>query len=273
MIPLNGNWQIIDSHCHIYPEKIAFRAVAGTDAFYGTRAACDGTSKGLEKILENRRIRACLVHSVATTPKQVRSINDFIAQEVQLHPHEFIGFGALHPESEDLLGDFEHLLALGLKGVKIHPDIQRFKLDDEKCLKMYELCEKHRLPILIHTGDPRYDYSNPNRMKPILEKFPRLVVIGAHMGGWSLWDEAYQSLSPYPNFFVDCCSTFYQGNLEHIKELIRLWGADRVLFGSDYPMWNPEKELDILLSFGFSQEEYDKILGGNLLRILGMDSL
>ncbi len=208
VIPLNGNFKVIDSHCHIYPEKIASRAVAGTDGFYGTHAACDGTTQGLDRILENGRIDGCLVHSVATTPHQVQSINSFIADAVKSHPGQFIGFGALHPESEDIKADFEHLLELGLKGVKIHPDIQGFKVDDYRCLTMYELCEKHGVPILIHTGDPRYDFSNPNRMKPILEIYTDLVVIGAHLGGWSLWDEAYRELSPFPNFYVDCSSTF-----------------------------------------------------------------
>jgi predicted TIM-barrel fold metal-dependent hydrolase len=206
---LIGTIEVIDAHCHIYPDKIAARATAGTDAFYGTKAVCDGTTGGLDRILQNGRIDKCLVHSVATTAHQVQSINSFIADAVKAHPHHFIGFGALHPESEDILGDLEHLLELGLKGVKLHPDIQRFKLDDYRCLKMYELCEDRGIPMLIHTGDPRYDFSNPNRMKPVLEIYPSLKIIGAHLGGWSLWEEAYEALSPFPNFYVDCSSCFY----------------------------------------------------------------
>ena len=63
-----------------------------------------------------------------------------------------------------------NLLSLGLLVVKLHPDIQAFKIDDYRCLKIYELCEEKGLPILMHTGDNRYDYSNPNRNKQVTRK-------------------------------------------------------------------------------------------------------
>ena len=45
----------------------------------------------------------------------------------------------------------DEIISLGLKGVKLHPDMQQFKIDDYRMLKIYELCEG-KLPILIHTG-------------------------------------------------------------------------------------------------------------------------
>ena len=51
---------------------------------------------------------------------------------------------------------------------EVEHDIQAYKIDDYRCLKIYELCEENRLPILMHTGDSRYDYSNPNRLLPVL---------------------------------------------------------------------------------------------------------
>ena len=161
---MRNGFQIIDSHCHIYPEKIAAKAVAGTDTFYGTVAKCDGTADSLMKINEACGIDHSLVQSVATTPKQVNSINSFIAQTVAASDGKLTGLGTLHPDSEDQRADVQHLVDLGLRGVKLHPDIQRFKIDDYRCLKIYELCEEYGLPILMHTGDKRYDYSNTNRL-------------------------------------------------------------------------------------------------------------
>ena len=265
-----GNIEVIDAHCHIYPEKIAAKACAGTDSFYGTTAACGGTTAGLIDFLADGRIDRFLVHSVATTPKQVRSINDFISDEVAAHPDVFFGFGTLHPESEDLEGDFEHLLERGLMGVKLHPDIQAFPLDGPKSLKIFELCEKKGVPALLHTGDYRYDYSNPNRLLPVLETFENLVVIGAHLAGWSVWQEAFEKLSHKPNLYVDCSSTFPFYDKEKAKELICRWGFDRVLFGSDYPMWNPKTELDTFLSFDLGEEANRKILGENAKKLFGL---
>ncbi len=265
-----GAFEVIDAHCHIYPEKIAARASAGTDKFYGTKAACSGTVEGILEQHRKGRIDRFLVHSVATTPAQVRSINNFIATEVQKHADVFFGFGTLHPESQDIAGDFQHLLENGLKGVKLHPDIQAFKLDDYRCLKIYELCEKAGVPVLLHTGDYRYDYSNPNRLLPVLDIYENLTVIGAHLGGWSVWEEAFEKLSHKTNLYVDCSSTFPFWEVEKAKELMMRWGFDRILFGSDYPMWNPEKELDTFLSLNLGEEANRKILGENAKKLFGL---
>ena len=266
-----GNYEVIDAHCHIYPEKIAARACQGTDRFYGTTAACSGTTAGLKEILADGRIDRFLVHSVATTPRQVRSINDFIAAEVAAHPDIFFGFGTMHPESEDPAGDLEHLLENGLRGIKLHPDIQAFRLDDPRCLRIFELCEKAGVPALIHTGDYRYDYSNPNRLLPILNAYENLTVIGAHLAGWSIWEEAYEKLSHKKSLYVDCSSTFPFYPKEKAGELIRRWGFDRVLFGSDYPMWNPISELDTFLSLDLGEEANRKILGENAKKLFGLN--
>ncbi len=139
---MRNGFQIIDSHCHIYPEKIAAKAVAGTDTFYGTTAKCDGTAGSLLTINEECGIDHSLVQSVATTPKQVNSINNFIAETVASSDGRLTGLGTLHPDSGDQRADVQHLVDLGLKGVKLHPDIQQFKIDDYRCLKIYELCER-----------------------------------------------------------------------------------------------------------------------------------
>jgi predicted TIM-barrel fold metal-dependent hydrolase len=132
---------------------------------------------------------------------------------------------------------------------------------------MYELCQEAKLPILIHTGDYRYDYSNPNRLLPVLKAYPHLTVIGAHLGGWSVWAEACDRLAGIPNLYVDCSSTFPFFDKEKAKELIGRWGYDRVLFGSDYPMWDPATELDVFLSLNLGEEANRAILGENAKKL------
>ncbi|MBK6089715.1 amidohydrolase family protein [Ruminococcus difficilis] len=263
-------FQIIDSHCHIYPEKIAAKAVAGTDTFYDTVAKCDGTAGSLLKINEEVGIDHSLVQSVATTPKQVQSINHFIAETVAGSNGKLTGLGTLHPDSEDQRADVRHLVDLGLKGVKLHPDIQQFKIDDYRCLKIYELCEEYGLPILMHTGDKRYDFSNTNRLIPILETYTNLTIIGAHMGGWSLWEEASLQLAGTPNLYVDCSSTMSWVPLDKTAEIIRRYGADRVLFGTDYPMWHPKDELEMFFNLGLTDDEMKLILSENVKKIYGL---
>lgn len=262
---------VIDSHCHIYPEKIAEKAVAGTDNFYGGKSVCKGTVADLLERGKQAGIDHFIVQSVATTPKQVKSINEFIAQEVENSGGLMTGLGTLHPDSQDIKGDVTHLLELGLKGVKLHPDIQAFKIDDYRCLKIYELCEEKGLPILMHTGDNRYDYSNPNRLLPILEIYKGLTVIGAHLGGWSIWEEAAEAYSDMPNFYVDCSSSFPYLKPETAKKIIRKYGAHKVLFGTDYPMWSPKSEIEYFMGLSLDENEINSIMNMNAIKLFGLE--
>lgn len=266
---VNG-YYVIDAHCHIYPEKIAEKAVAATDTFYGTVAHGKGTVSHLMDSYKKLGIDHALVQSVATTAHQVKSINEFIAREVSKSNGFLTGFGTLHPDSDDIPGDIEHLMEIGLKGVKLHPDIQKFQVDKGNLLKIYEYCEKKNLPILMHTGDYRYDYSNPNRVLPVLKAYPKLTVIGAHFGGWSIWEEACEKYAGLPNFYVDCSSSFsFENNVDY-KSLIFSYGTDRVLFGTDYPMWSAEEELKNFFAMNLGDEANRQILSENLKKLLNI---
>ena len=262
-------YRIIDSHCHVYPDKIAQKASDATATFYELPPSLDGRISTLLEHGERAGIEHFIVQSVATTPKQVSSINNFIAQAVAESGGRFTGLGTLHPDSEDMKADVDEIIALGLKGVKLHPDIQKVKLDDPRMHKMYELCEG-RLPMLLHTGDCRYDNSNPNRLIPILEKYPSLTVIGAHFGGWSIWEEATKQLYTYRNFLVDCSSSLYAISKEKAKELILAYGTDRVLFGTDYPLWTPEEEIERFMSLDLTDEQREDILYNNTAKLFNI---
>ena len=267
---IQGKFEVIDAHCHIYPEKIAATAVQGTANFYNIPTACDGTALGLISLGQRIGIDRFVVQSVATTPHQVKSINEFIAREVALYGDKLIGLGTLHPDSKDLAGDVKHILELGLHGVKLHPDIQKFKIDDYRCLKIYELCEMENLPILMHTGDYRYDFSNSNRLVPILDIYDKLTIIGAHFGGWSMWEDACERLSGKPNLYVDCCSSFEWISEEMSVQLIHRYGADRVLFGSDYPIFSPERELERFMALPLNDDERRLILSENAKKLYNL---
>ena len=263
--------RVFDAHCHIYPAKIAQKAAAATATFYDNLGETyDGTVQTL--FAKGEGIDRFLVQSVATKPEQVRSINEFIAAEVAQFPDRLYGFGALHPESETLTEDIAHLRELGLHGVKLHPDIQRFRLDSKACFALCEQCEGV-LPLLLHTGDRRYSFSNPEQLLPLLHRFPRLTVIAAHFGGYSVWDEAARQLAGrFENLWVDCSSSFFAMENERAKELIAAYGAERVLFGTDYPMWNPAQELERFVGLRLPQRDAENILYNNAARLFGFDT-
>lgn len=265
-------FKIYDAHCHIYPEAIALRAVTGIDQFYDRIPVehFNGTTATLKTSGHNAGITHFLVHSVATTAHQVSSINHFIASEVAASNGAFTGLGTLHPDSENQERDFNELVALGLRGVKLHPDFQRFEADSPKAMRIYELCSAAGIPVLVHTGDYRFDYSNPNRIVNVLRSYPTLKFVGAHFGGWSVWDDAIRLLSDYENMLVDASSTFYAVGRERGQELIQAWGSERVLFGTDYPMWNPQPDINCLIEMELAEVDYRRIFWDNAVRVYGL---
>ncbi len=260
---------IIDAHAHIFPEKIAEKATAGIGDFY-SMIGMDSVGT-LEKLLaesDKAGIDRCLVHSVATVPHQVQSINNFIAESVAKYPDRLIGFGALHPDYEDIAGEAERIVSLGLKGIKLHPDFQKFQIDAPCAYPIYEAATKWKLPVLFHAGDFRYDYSGPKRLKHVLELFPDMTVIGAHFAGWSQWDEAEQLLGG-SGIYVDLSSSMFSMTPERAGELIHVYGVDKVLFGTDFPMWTADEELEKFYKIPLTDEEREMILYKNALRLLG----
>ena len=264
------NIPIIDCHCHVYPDKIAAKSVQSIGEFYDLDMYYDGRYSTLIEHGKNAGVKHYVIFSVATTPEQVSSINRFIYETVKQSGGLMTGLGTLHPDCAHLENEVEQILSFGLKGVKMHHDFQKFAVDDERCSRIYELCEKHNLPLMLHTGDSRYDYSNPDRVENILKSFPSLTVIGAHFGGWSCWYEAAEKLSKYENFHVDCSSSFDWLSSEQAEEIIRMYTPDKVLFGTDFPMWSHDTEIKRFYEINLSQNDREKILYKNAVKLFNI---
>lgn len=262
--------EIINAHAHIYPDKIAAKATETIGVFYdikmqmpaGTpeRLLVDGAEIGTSRYV---------VHSVATTAHQVRSINEFILREVKAHP-EFIGFITLHQDltEEEVSSEVEWAVANGLRGIKLHPDFQKFNIDDE-CAEKFYRAASGKLPILFHVGDDRYDFSSPERLVRMAEKYPELNFIAAHFGGYRCWDKVsvYKGLS---NVYFDTCSSLPFISAEQAREIIDMLGADKFFFATDFPMWDSKREMERFNQITLTEEEREMIFSGNIKRLLGV---
>lgn len=256
-----GQYEIIDAHTHIFPEKIAENATINIGKFYDIPMNCCGSSLHLIESGSKFNVTKYLVCSTATKPHQVAAINNFIKYEVSKHDC-FIGLGTTHPDSDDIEADIKQITDLGLHGVKLHPDFQSFNIDDRKAYPIYEMIEG-KLPVLIHCGDNRYDYSSPLRVAKIHRDFPDLKIIAAHLGGYQRWDEASECLAGLENIRFDTCSSLEFMSKEKAASLIRRYGIENCFFGTDFPMWRHENELKNLLSLGFTEKENQMILADN----------
>ncbi|MCL1880068.1 MAG: amidohydrolase [Actinomycetia bacterium] len=262
------NQVIVDAHSHIYPDPIAQKAAANVGEFYGVEMASDGRVSSYLKQREAAGIRYSIAYSVALKPDNVVRINDFIAKAAATDP-TLIGFAAMHQDCESLAAEVERCIAMGLKGFKIHPDSQRVNVDDPRLMRLYELIEG-RLPITVHAGDYRYDYSHPRRIREVLHAFPQLTMNAAHFGGWSIYDLAVEYLED-ERCFMDLSSAAVWLGRRRTRELIELYGPERILFGSDSPMFDPQDELERFFANELDARSSELILHRNAECFLGCD--
>ena len=261
---------IIDSHAHIFPDRIAGKAVKAIGEYYDIPMSASGTVGELLERGAEIGVDRFVIHSTATTVAQVQAINDYIAATAAGND-SFIGFGTLHPclGEDGLKTEFERIISLGLKGVKLHPEFQGFSIDDEAMTPLYAVVEG-RLPVLMHMGDENKDSSHPSKLASVLDRFPRLTVIAAHLGGYQMWDEAIARLSGR-NLYVDTSSALFALEPSEAVRIIRSYGTESVLFGTDYPMWDHKEELARFMKLELTEDERDAILWRNAARLLGLE--
>lgn len=260
--------RIIDAHCHIFPEKIAEKAVESIGRYYGMKMRCKGTVRALLESGERIGVEKYVVLSSATRVEQVEPINNFIA-EVSAQNDKLIGFGTLHPDIRDKDAAVDELLSLKLRGIKLHPEFQNFSISDPGVTEIFRAAEG-RLPLLIHLGDENKRTSSPDKLARVLDAFPNLVVIGAHLGGYSMWDEAMEHLMGR-NLYLDTSSSLFKLESDKAADIIRRHGVEKVLFGTDFPMWGHEDELQRFDRLALTGEERELILGGNAMRLFNME--
>ena len=273
---------IFDFHTHAFPEKIALPSMEKLSELSGCRYYGDGTLASLRDNLAEAGASSAAVLNIATNPLKTAKINNCAAENDWFVSHDetfgrLIHFGSVHPDAPDALAECERIASLGLRGVKLHPDYQNFFVDDERLFPIYEKLSALGLPVIFHGG---YDPYSPNeihcsadRAARLLERFPDLTVILAHMGGNI--DGYRKSLEllcgRYENLYLD--TSFCAGHIEPdlMREMIERQTPDKVLFGSDFPWHTTSEELALIKSLRLDRSDEEKILGKNAAALLSIE--
>lgn len=261
---------VVDFHAHAFPEKVAARAVAALSAEYRVTPVAEPTIPGLVHFMDENRVDVSIVVPVATRPDQVRSINDWAAGA---NSRRMVCFGAMHPDLEDVGAEVERMIGLGLKGMKIQPNFQQCAPDDPRLYPAYEVAEG-KLIVLFHSGQEivrvHHVYAQPRAVAEVKDMFPHLTMVAAHLGGYQMWAEVREHLVGKDLFLeTSYCPLEQLGDAEAVA-LIRAHGAQRVLFGSDFPWGHAGRDIGRLLSLGLSQEEVEAICWRNAQDLLGL---
>jgi len=267
--------KLIDFHTHAFPDAIAPRAIKTLadrmERLQGYRFCtfADGTVGGLLQLMDEEGVDASVLCPISTKPSQTAGANRFAKS---IESERIWPLGTVHPAQADWEAALEGVRALGMPGIKLHPESQEFYVNSPESIRIMRKCAALGLIILFHVGEdagyPPPVHCTPERLRRAIDASPDTVVIAAHMGGFRMWDDA-------PKYLADTGAYFDTAYVQHdmpadvCLDLIRLFGAERVLFGSDSPWSRPRTEsFAFLEKLGLSDEELRLIAHENALRLL-----
>jgi predicted TIM-barrel fold metal-dependent hydrolase len=260
---------IIDAHCHIWPDHIAAAVLAGRPA--GLDARHDGTVDGLRRTMDAAGIDRAVCLGVAHAARTVPRTNEFIGS---LDRARFVPFGTVHPD----LPAADNLRSLqdnGITGVKLHPLFQDLSLADPRVVSLLAVLADAGIIVITHVGAGgdagANDRGSPAALRALLDAVPGLRLIACHFGGYHRLDEA-EDLVVGSRAVLETSWPPTTGGLDQarVRDIIARHGADRVVYGSDWPMTDPAAEIAAVRALGLPDREEAAILGGNLAALLGI---
>ena len=202
---------IIDFHTHIFPDKIADKTIKSLGTLAGVKAATDGTLNGLLNSMEKSKVDLSVIMPVCTRPEQFESINTFAKKINDTYHGKLLSFGGIHPDCDNYKEKLDYIKALGLPGIKIHPDYQKVMIDDIRFMRIIEYASELGLVILTHAGIdiglPEPVHCPPKKMRKVLDAVGPEKLVLAHLGGWKQWEEVYEYLAG-ENVYLDTAFLF-----------------------------------------------------------------
>ena len=278
---------IVDFHTHTFPDRIAAAAIGKLQQASHSMAFTDGTVSGLQASMQRAGIDWSVVLPVATNPVKVGSMNDL---SVQLTGKDgLVYFGCIHPEMEGAEKELARIASLGLKGVKIHPVYQGVDIDDARFVRILAKAGELGLTVVMHAGDdigfPGEVRCSPEMIRRALHMAGPVRLICAHMGGWRNWERVAECLADTSvmldtAFSLGEITPLEQGHYtpeqlhmldaEAFCQLVKAFGAGRIVFGTDCPWADQQSSLEQLRQLPLAEGDRQAILGGNAARLLGL---
>lgn len=279
---------IIDFHTHTFPDAIAEKTIATLSAKSRTKAFLSSKADDLSEDGKREGIVLSVILPVVTNPLKTDKINTASAlinektQETGL-----FSFGGMHPDTPEPKEEIRRIARLGLKGIKIHPPYQGVPLNDIRYKRIVDYAEEEGLVVVSHGGidiGVAGDWSNPKQCLELLREVRPTKFVMAHMGGWQQWDEVEELLAGEDLYFDTAFSYgeyAYSDDVpkerrakalseEKMVSLVRLHGADKILFGTDSPWTDRREQAERIEALPLTQQEKDSILFLNAQKLLGL---
>ena len=259
---------IIDFHTHAFPDELAATAIPYLEEEGDVKAFLNGTVADLLRSMDRTGIEKSLICSIATRPKQFRSILDW---SKTIRSDRIIPLPSVHPKAVDLVEQLHIIHEEGFYGIKLHPYYQDFFIDDTKLDEMYGTLVENDLLVVMHTGFdiafPRMELCGPGRVVKVINKFPDLKLITTHLGAWDQWDEVRDLLIGKP-IYMELSYALDFLDPQVARSMILDHPAEYIVFGSDSPWSDQANTLNLLRTLELDQHLFDQITSLNALKLL-----
>lgn len=239
-------------------------------------------------------------------PAITRMVNDFVADCARQFPGRFIGLSVLPLQDiRETEKELERCVnQLGMKGVLLYSNLDGSFPDEDRFQPLYGFAEKRGIPVLLHPAYPvTYEQTNGYQMAAglglmfdttialarlilsgTLDRHPRLKLVCPHVGGalpylvgridhqTQVLKRGAENITKAPSDYVrnitlDTVSPIAMA----IRYGIDFVGVDRMIFSSDHPWVDPKLILSLIDSLQLSAEDRAKVLGGNAVRLFGLE--
>jgi predicted TIM-barrel fold metal-dependent hydrolase len=283
--PLEPQSMIIDFHTHIFPGTIRKNRAAyfkGETAFsllYSSPKSKLAGAGTIVSAMDEQGVDRSVVFGFPWKDISIcRMHNDYISEAVQRFPRRLIGFCCVDPFHPGAVAEVERCLKGGLSGVgELAFYESGFTRDSiEQLAPLLALCREADLPVLIHTNEPvghAYPGKSPmtlGELYRLVQAFPDNKIVLAHWGGGLFFyhlmrKEVKAALS---NVYVDTAASPYLYDTNIYRIAIEIFGAEKILFGSDYPLLPPERYFSQMHESGLSTLEIQQVSGETAARLL-----
>jgi hypothetical protein len=255
----------IDVHTHLFPERLARAVREALTRMYGWGFDHPtGPAEFAAFVRAHGTERFCIL-PYAHKPGIARSLNAWTAGTARAV--DAIGFACIHQDDEDTVAILEEAFAAGLRGVKLHHQVQEVAPADPRLFPVYDLMLDRDLPLLVHAGRGPTDHpaTGAARFRELMERYPTLRICVAHLG-LPETEDFIGMLDEYPRLYLDTSGTGRRslagvGIERH---------TDRILFGSDSPnVTSPyERAIEQILELGLGAEAERRVFRENALEFL-----
>jgi predicted TIM-barrel fold metal-dependent hydrolase len=265
----------IDMHVHFYTGPPAEGLSEAKKLF----ASAGSTEQILEYYTE--RNLAAVVFDIDKETTTGRTIdNGAVARLVEQSAGRFRGFASVDPwKGADAITELARCVDLGLTGLKMHPITQQFDLGDPQFYPIWEFCQEHSWPLLVHTGTTgigsgapggkgfRLRYAHPfPAIDDLAAEFAELNIIAAHYG-WPWYLELLAVAKHKGNVYIDLSGWAPKYLPEDVRRYMNSVMPEKFLFGSDFPLLSPERWLKDFAELDLKDEVREMVLRTNSQRL------